>query len=388
MARRVRVLPVVFVLAAVATVMAQAPAVEWQAQASRVTGRLRGVSAVSSEVAWASGANGTVLRTTDGGRRWQVLPVPGAEQLDFRDVDAMSDSVAYALSIGAGETSRIYKTADGGAHWDLQFANKDPGIFLDAMAFSDAAHGIAFSDSVDGRFVILTTGNGGRTWERVPAVRLPPALPREGAFAASGTNVAMHGRHAWIGTTAARVLRSSDGGGTWKVATTPLATGPTAGIFSIAFRDRTARRRRRRRLPEGVAGARQRRNHIGWRRDLDARQGSRPLGFPLGRCLGARDGALADRDRTFGRGLVLGRRAHVDADSIRGLRHIQLRAGPRPGLGRRSGRPHRQTDTVCGYRARRQRVPPDGTTLTILGVNRRSNVSSILTASASSSTVS
>lgn len=237
MARRARVLPVVFVLAAVTTLMAQAPAVEWQAQASLVTGRLRGVSAVSSEVAWASGANGTVLRTTDGGRRWQVLPVPGAGQLDFRDVDAMSDSVAYALSIGAGETSRIYKTADAGAHWDLQFANKDPGIFLDAMAFSDAAHGIAFSDSVEGRFVILTTGNGGRTWERVPAVRLPPALPREGAFAASGTNVAMRGRYAWIGTTAARVLRSSDGGATWKVATTPLATGPTAGIFSIAFRD-------------------------------------------------------------------------------------------------------------------------------------------------------
>ena len=236
MLRRARVLPVVFVLAAVATLMAQAPAVEWQAQASGVTGRLRGVSAVSSAVAWASGANGTVLRTTDGGRRWQVLPVPGAEQLDFRDVDAMSDSVAYTLSIGAGDTSRIYKTADGGAHWDLQFANKDPGIFLDAMAFSDAAHGIAFSDSVDGRFVILTTGNGGRTWERVPAVRLPPALPREGAFAASGTNVAMHGRrHAWIGTTAARVLRSSDGGVTWKVAATPLATGPTAGISRSHF---------------------------------------------------------------------------------------------------------------------------------------------------------
>ena len=136
MLRRARVLPVVFVLASLATLMAQAPAVEWEAQASPVTGRLRGVSAVSSEVAWASGVNGTVLRTTDGGRRWQVLPVPGAEQLDFRDVDAMSDSVAYALSIGAGETSRIYKTADGGAHWDLQFANKDPGIFLDAMAFS------------------------------------------------------------------------------------------------------------------------------------------------------------------------------------------------------------------------------------------------------------
>ena len=38
---------------------------------------------------------------------------------------------------------------------------------------------------------------------------LPPALPGEGAYAASGTNVAVFGHdHVWIGTTAARVLRS------------------------------------------------------------------------------------------------------------------------------------------------------------------------------------
>src|SRR5207244_12840552 len=45
-------------------------AVAWQPQTSGVTGRLRGVSAVSPAVAWASGANGTVLLTTDGGGHW------------------------------------------------------------------------------------------------------------------------------------------------------------------------------------------------------------------------------------------------------------------------------------------------------------------------------
>jgi photosystem II stability/assembly factor-like uncharacterized protein len=212
------------------------PGVTWQTQTSHVTTRLRGVSAVSERIAWASGANGTVLRTVDGGATWQKVSVPGAEKLDFRDIDATGERSAYVLSIGPGESSRIYKTADAGAHWDLQFANTDPKVFLDAMTFRDDRHGITFSDSVDAQFVILRTSNG-RTWERVPADRLPPALPGEGAFAASGTNVAMTAGRTWIGTTSGRVLRSMDDGRTWTVAQTGLATSQSAGIFSIAFRD-------------------------------------------------------------------------------------------------------------------------------------------------------
>jgi photosystem II stability/assembly factor-like uncharacterized protein len=227
------------ILAAITALLLAAPA--WTDQPSGVTERLRGVSAVSNRVAWASGSAGTVLRTGDGGATWQSLTIPGAEKLDFRDIDAVSEQVAYVLSIGSGESSRIYKTIDGGRAWALQFTNSDAKAFFDAMAFWDADRGIAFSDSVDGRLVILRTDTGGRLWTRVPAEGLPPALDNEGAFAASGTNVAVYGRdQVWIGTGAAavaRVLRSVDGGRTWTAAATPLAAGPSSGIFSIAFRD-------------------------------------------------------------------------------------------------------------------------------------------------------
>jgi photosystem II stability/assembly factor-like uncharacterized protein len=75
----------------------------------------------------------------------------------------------------------------------------------------------------------------------LPPATLPRALESEGAFAASGTNIALFGKtHAWISTgggAKARVLRTSDGGRTWQVADTPLAAAQSAGIFSIAFRD-------------------------------------------------------------------------------------------------------------------------------------------------------
>src|SRR5258708_10240298 len=213
---------------------------QWTLQTSGVEARLRGVSAVSDRVAWASGAGSTVLRTTDGGATWQRLTVT-TDTVDFLDVDAIDGRTAYVLSIGNGPASRIYKTNDAGATWTLQFRNDDPKAFYDAMSFWDARHGIVVGDSIAGQFCIMTTEDGGRNWRRVPASALPPALPNEGAFAASGTNIAVLGKSdAWIGmgaATKARVLRTHDRGRTWNMAETPLAAGASVGIFSVAFRD-------------------------------------------------------------------------------------------------------------------------------------------------------
>lgn len=219
------------------------PDSSWTIQQSGVTARLRGVSAVSERVAWASGSGSTVLRTSDGGASWQKLTVTtnSDDVLDFRDIDAIDSQTAYVLSIGNGPASRIYKTTDAGANWTLQFKNDDALAFYDAMSFWDADHGIVMGDSIDGQFWIMTTENGGRIWKRVPASALPLALKNEGAFAASGTNIAVFGKaHAWIGTGAAeraRVLSTTDRGRSWQICETPLGAGPSAGIFSIAFRD-------------------------------------------------------------------------------------------------------------------------------------------------------
>ena len=233
--------PVVALGALMAAVTVVAAQGTWAPQASGVTVTFRGVSAVSADVAWVSGQRGTVLRTGDGGATWQNVSPAGAGALDIRDIDAVDARTAYALSIGNGDQSRIFKTTDAGLTWMTQFTSPDADAFFDAMTFWDADNGIAFSDSSNGLFRIIITQDGGRTWTRVPVAALPPALENEGAFAASGTNVAVWGdRHVWIGTGAAaksRVLRSSDRGRTWAIADTPIPGGASSGIYSTAFRD-------------------------------------------------------------------------------------------------------------------------------------------------------
>ena len=235
--------PLLMSVLAIGAAGAAALAPQWTLQTSGVNWPLRGLSAVNANVVWASGGP-IVVRTANGGDSWQpMIPDKSKEavKLDFRDIDAIDDRVAYLLSIGNGPLSRIYKTSDAGQTWTLQFTNEIRDAFYDAMAFWDADRGIAVSDAVGDRLVMVTTEDGGRTWTRIPPDRLPAALTNEGYFAASGTNVAVFGTdHVWAATGAAskaRVLRSTDRAKTWQVSETPIAAGKTAGIFSIAFRD-------------------------------------------------------------------------------------------------------------------------------------------------------
>ncbi len=132
----------------------------WQPQASGTTVELRGLSVVSDTVAWASGAKGTVLRTIDGAH-WQVMTVPDAATLDFRDIQAFDAKTAVIMSAGPGAASRIYRTTDGGANWTLAAENKFADGFWDAIAFWDARNGIVFGDPVGGQFQVYVTADGG-----------------------------------------------------------------------------------------------------------------------------------------------------------------------------------------------------------------------------------
>src|SRR2546421_7496638 len=215
----------------------------WKVQTSGLHTNLRGVSlayapdakGVPAPVVWASGSNGVILKSIDAGTTWKRLHMAGGDALDFRGIVAFKASTAYVMSSGEGKKSRIYKTTNGGETWTLQYADKRKEFFLDSIACLSETHCFALSDPIDGKFLLLRTTDS-EHWNPLPSGNMPAALPREGAFAASNTCLALSGEEIFFGTggPAARVFRSPDSGRTWTVAETPIAhNNASSGIFSI-----------------------------------------------------------------------------------------------------------------------------------------------------------
>ncbi|MFT4603868.1 MAG: photosystem II stability/assembly factor-like uncharacterized protein [Rhodothermales bacterium] len=214
-------------------------------QTANTSARLQAINAVSDQVVWVSGNQGTFGRSVDGGQIWQVGQVAGAESLEFRDVHAIDADLAFLMTAGEGESSRIYRTQDGGASWAEVYRVREPAGFFDCMSFWDSERGIVFSDAPDSDFMLMVTEDGGDSWTRVDPGLLEDAHPGEGAFASSGTClVTGPDGSAWFGTGASsvdtRVFRTSDYGASWASSATPIPSlSGSSGIFTLSFLDPT-----------------------------------------------------------------------------------------------------------------------------------------------------
>jgi photosystem II stability/assembly factor-like uncharacterized protein len=243
----------------------------WVMQSSWTDASFRGIHTVGGGIVWASGTNGTVLRTEDSGYMWQSCSMPpGAEKLDFRGIWAWDEDDAIVMSSGPGDQSRLYRTTDGCSHWKLVFTNPDKDGFWDAIVFwknikgnitaLGQEAGILLGDPVQGHFTRFEIENRGDEFFRSKDLESTPALNGEGAFAASNSSVALgkrfqQGIHpiAWFGTggkSGPRIYRLE---GTfaevsnyrpellnhhWTAVSVPLASGnASSGVFSLAFRD-------------------------------------------------------------------------------------------------------------------------------------------------------
>ena len=207
---------------------------------SGVNASFRGLSVVNNSVVWVSGTGGTVLRTVDGGANWENVSVPNMDKTDFRDVEGFDKNTAIVMGIAS--PARFYKTTDRGQNWKLVYFDDREEVFFDGMSFWNKRNGIAFSDPVNGRHLLIRTTDGGDTWEEIPADGIPEKLDPEFGFAASGTGMPVKGRNTvWLGMGGikSRVFKSENGGLNWSVAETPVVHGgQSTGIYSVAFKNK------------------------------------------------------------------------------------------------------------------------------------------------------
>jgi len=148
---------------------------------------LRGLSVVNDQVVWVSGSNGTVGRSSNGGKDWKWMVVKGFDSVDFRDIEAFDATTAVIM--GTGEPAYILRTTNGGDTWKVVYENRDKGMFLDAMEFWNEQAGIVLGDPINGRMFIARTFDGGNTWKAIPESYRPMADSGEACFASSGTNI-------------------------------------------------------------------------------------------------------------------------------------------------------------------------------------------------------
>jgi photosystem II stability/assembly factor-like uncharacterized protein len=219
-------------------------------QDSHSTASLRGIDAPAHGIAWASGSGGTILRTLDGGHLWQVCNTPkGAEKLDFRGIQALDEKTAIIMSIGKGDSSRIYKTTDACQTWKLVFTNPDSDGFFDTIHRVTSHQFYVLGDPVKDKFAMFFSGDTGDTWSIVDDPGLE-AEKGDGAFAASNSSFVSIGSTLFFGTGGAgnpHVYRTSEtcpkdkAEGScpvqWVKTDIPLASHNAAsGAFSLAGR--------------------------------------------------------------------------------------------------------------------------------------------------------
>jgi len=212
---------------------------QWQFQTTiSATNPLGSLEAASREVAWASSADNTVYKTTNGGRNWlQTSSVTTTESLEC--LEALDSTAAFVGGGGpnrGGGNAKIYRTTNGGLGWEDVYTATGPASYWNAIHFFDAQNGIAMSDPPNPGepFLIVKTTNGGATWTPIAN----PPTPRADEYGTNDSFYFYDDMNGWFGTVpgtqvamAGRVFRTTDGGNTWN----GFESGNASAVVSVTF---------------------------------------------------------------------------------------------------------------------------------------------------------
>lgn len=200
---------------------------------------IRAIAPVDENRVWFAADRGKV-GLIDGETPKLAIIKYGDSLLHFRSIATTKEAV-FVLSIA--NPAVLYKIGFNGSeatNIEEVYNEKGEKVFYDSMKFWNDSEGIAIGDPVADCMSIIITRDGGNSWEKINCENLPKVERGEAAFAASNSNIALFGNHAWVATGGrkSRVMHTADKGKTWEVFDTPIVQGKAmTGIYSIDFRD-------------------------------------------------------------------------------------------------------------------------------------------------------
>ena len=217
---------------------------QWHAISLNTTASFRALKSFQNEI-WAGGTRGTYIHSKDNGNTWELKQVPGAENLDFRDLVILNKRKIMLMSAGPSEkeAAKLYKTEDGGQTWRIILNIKEPNYFFDAITWDYKKRvGFLLSDPIDQKFTILKIRNNGTKIEPINLTHFPTLFPREAAFAASGSSILWINNKLNIitgGAHHARIFQSKDHTlASWKISHEAIPADSTIGFFTIAAKNK------------------------------------------------------------------------------------------------------------------------------------------------------
>jgi len=194
---------------------------------------IRALVSIDENNMFFAGSNGNYGFYKDGEVTVKKITYKDSINPNFRSA-AFNGKDYFMLSIES--PALLYKVADSVPQ--IVYKEEGKGVFYDSMKFFDEKNGIAFGDPVDGCMSVITTQDGGNTWNKINCDQFPKSGKQEGAFAASNTNISIVDSTAWLvsGGLTSRIYKTSNFGKSWNYYDTPvLKDKTTEGIYSVDF---------------------------------------------------------------------------------------------------------------------------------------------------------
>ncbi len=202
----------------------------WTNQTSGTTNLFYSVKAVSGQVCWAAGSNGTVRRTTDGGNTWlNGNPNTGVINGDILFIEALDENNAWVTTSPPSSNTFIFRTTNGGINWVQVYTNS--GGNINGIKMVSASNGFAFGNPVSGTWNILTTSNGGANWTTFPTAPTAQVIEQGSR---NGFYVKLP--YIWFGSFPGTSYRSTNSGVNW---TSHPVNGINGYIFAMHFNNDT-----------------------------------------------------------------------------------------------------------------------------------------------------